>query len=74
MYLYHMTTSANRNYFCYYETEQPCAQGQNQNIKRNSVLYANRFVYIEYEVRFYCNTFGRVITMPKMLAHFDSYL
>ena len=28
MYLYHMTTSANQNYFCYYETEQPCARGQ----------------------------------------------
>ena len=54
MYLYHMTTSANRNLFHYHETEQSCAQGQHQNNKRNSVLYAKRLVYIAYEVRVSC--------------------
>ena len=51
MYLYHMTTSANRNLFHYHETQQPCARGQHQNNKRNSILKANRFEYIAYEVR-----------------------
>ena len=54
MYLYHMTFSANRNLFHYHETEQPCARGQYQNTERNSVLYANRHVYIAYEVRISC--------------------
>ena len=54
MYLYHMTTSANRNLFRYHETEQPCARGQHQNIKRNSVLQANRLEYIAFEVRISC--------------------
>ena len=54
MYLYHMTTSANQSLFGYHGTEQPCARGQHQNNKRNSVLYANRLVYIAYEVRLSC--------------------
>ena len=54
MYLYHMTFSANRNLFHYHKTEQPCARGQHQNTKINTVLEANMLVYIAYEVRFSC--------------------
>ena len=57
MYLYHMTTIANKNYFCYHETKQQCARGQYQNTKRNSVQKnskRNRFVYFAYEVRISC--------------------
>ena len=54
MYLYHMTTSANQNLFHFHETEQPCAQAQHQNTKRNSILQASRLVYIAYEVRISC--------------------
>ena len=42
MHLYHMTTSTNRNSSRYHETEQPCAQGQNQNTKRNSVFLSKQ--------------------------------
>ena len=37
MYLYHMTFLANQNLFDYHETEQPCARGQHQNTKKNSI-------------------------------------
>ena len=35
-------------------TTRPSSRGQNQNTKRNSVLLANRLVYIAYEVRISC--------------------
>ena len=36
--LYHVATSANQHNSRYHDTEQPCAGGQHQNTKGNSVL------------------------------------
>ena len=80
MHLYHMTFWANRNSSHYHEVEQPCAQGQRQNTKRNSILFVSKlsckgslravlyvFCYLE-------NQFYVVQTAPKFVYTLRSLL